>query len=241
MINSAVFLGQPLTYQAFKIYPPTVNQVVTEENYGYYSKILTMSQEEIEDELVENHEKGKAFPTPLEFLLANCYSNKAFEKISKDAFQFFFHEEAFFLYELKTIALGNLEEIKEVKDLKLISEDNFFDIQNKIREAIGQKIVEKPNPNEHPRIKAMKAKARLRDRIKAKKGDGINLSTSLVAICCMGIGITPLNVGEMSYAAVGELISMYQEKEKYQIDIDSLLAGADSKKIKPKYWIRNLD
>jgi hypothetical protein len=28
-------------------------------------------------------------------------------------------------------------------------------------------------------------------------------------------------------------------KEKYEIDIDSLLAGADSKKIKPKYWIRN--
>jgi hypothetical protein len=33
----------------------------------------------------------------------------------------------------------------------------------------------------------------------------------------------------------------YQGKEKYQLDVDSLLAGADSKKIKPEYWIRNLD
>jgi hypothetical protein len=33
----------------------------------------------------------------------------------------------------------------------------------------------------------------------------------------------------------------YQEKEKYQLDIESLLAGADSKKVKPKYWIANFE
>ena len=57
----------------------------------------------------------------------------------------------------------------------------------------------------------------------------------------MGIGITPLNIGEMSYANVGVLMKIYQDKEKYDLDIRSLLAGADSKKIKPKYWIRNTD
>jgi hypothetical protein len=34
---------------------------------------------------------------------------------------------------------------------------------------------------------------------------------------------------------------MYQQNEEYDIDIRSLLAGADSKKVKPKYWIKNLD
>jgi hypothetical protein len=57
----------------------------------------------------------------------------------------------------------------------------------------------------------------------------------------MGLGITPLNIGEMSYAAVGILMNTYQQKEKYEIDVASLQAGADSKKIKPKYWIKNLD
>jgi hypothetical protein len=57
----------------------------------------------------------------------------------------------------------------------------------------------------------------------------------------MGIGITPLNIGEMSYASVGEIMKVMQDKEKYDIDIRSLLAGADSKKIKPKYWIGNTD
>jgi hypothetical protein len=67
-----------------------------------------------------------------------------------------------------------------------------------------------PDPNEDPRIARIKAKARERDRLKAKKGTagGISLHTCLVAICCMGIGITPLNIGEMSYAAIGPLMKM---------------------------------
>jgi hypothetical protein len=115
-----------------------------------------------------------------------------------------------------------------------------------IRESIGDKLEKLPepiDPNENPMIAEIKRRARERDKIKARRAskDGISLSTCLVAICCMGIGITPLNIGEMSYASVGEIMKVMQEKEKYDIDIRSLLAGADSKKVKPKYWIRNTD
>ena len=87
----------------------------------------------------------------------------------------------------------------------------------------------------------MKALARYRDKIKMKSGKGLNLETLLSSICCMGIGITPLNIGEISYVAANTLIMRFQEKEKYEIDIRSIQAGAEAKKIKPKYWIRNLD
>jgi hypothetical protein len=89
----------------------------------------------------------------------------------------------------------------------------------------------------------MKAKARLRDRVKAKQNakNGITLFNTMTSICCMGLGLTPLNIGEMSYVAMQGILNQYQMKEKYEIDIDSLLAGADSKKIKPKYWIRNFE
>jgi hypothetical protein len=89
----------------------------------------------------------------------------------------------------------------------------YFDFQNAIRTVVGQKEIKPPeptDPNEDPRIRAIKEKARRRDAIKAKQNnkDGIALSTSLVAICCMGIGITPLNIGEMSYAAIGPMMNM---------------------------------
>ena len=145
----------------------------------------------------------------------------------------------------KLILIGDIKEVlatvSSIEELVFIDESCYFDFQNGIRESLGEKPIEKPNPNEHPKIKRMKALARYRDKVKAKQGGGINLLTSLVSICCMGLGITPLNIGEMSYASIGIIMNTYQNKEKYGIDVASLQAGANPKKIKPKYWIKNLD
>ena len=251
MINPAVFIKEPLTfYNKFKVYPPSVREVVGNPRFGQYVKVLTISQEEIQEELKDKIEQGKKVPTPFEFLLINAYHNEQFRSIVAQAFEFFTHQSINFFFEQKLLVLGELEqvvtEINSVDELITIKEEEYFDFQNIIREAIGDKKIkpaEPPNPNEDPRITAMKAKARERDRIKAKSNSskGISVQICLVAICCMGLGITPLNIGEMSYAAIGPIMSMSQEKEKYDIDIRSLLAGADSKKIKPKYWIRNSD
>lgn len=242
MSKEKAFLGLPEDFQGmFLIYPPKVNDVAS-NRFAQYKQILTFSQEELDDEFLQKKDKA---PTPLEFLLSNSYHSKEFEIMAKDAFYLFTKQEVTFLYENKAILIGSLKKelkrVKKLEDLVLITEDNFFDFQNKIRESLGDKPIEPPNPNEHPKIRRMKAKARYRDRIKAKQGGGINLITSLAAICCMGIGITPLNIGEMSYAAVSILINTYQNKEKYEIDIASIQAGANSKKVNPKYWIKNLD
>ena len=250
MSKESFFIGQPVLFKkGIKIYPPMVKEVIVEPFYGHYCKILTQSQEDIEDQFLEENKTLEVYPTPLEFLLNNSYHNKDFEKICKNAFKFFLHEEVTFIYEQKMIVIGEINEVvknvKSLNDLVLLTEKEFFDFQNLIRESVGKKPVEPPNPNEHPKIKEMKRKARYRDRVKekqaAKSKDGITLFTSLVSICCMGLGITPLNIGEISYVAMQAILNQYQNKEKYQIDIDSLLAGADSKKIKPKYWISNLE
>lgn len=134
-----------------------------------------------------------------------------------------------------------IQKIEKLDDFRRLTEADFFDFQNMIRESVGEKRIEPPNPNEDPRVARIKAKARYRDRIKAKQGGGLDFGATLAAICCMNLGINPLNIGELSYAAISTLIRYYQEKEKYDIDIRSILAGADSKKVKPKYWIRNIE
>ena len=250
MINPLTFIGKPRSFKGkFYIYPPTVEQVLTSPGYGQFVKVFTLSQEDIKDELAKK-EQYTNIPTPFEFLLINCFHSAQFAQVTKEAFKFFIHEEVNFFFEQKIIVIGNLEKtvqtMKTVEDIVSLTEEDYFDFQNAIREAIGDKAIKPPepeDPNEDPRIKRMKAKARERDRIKARKGTqgGISLSTSLIAICCMGVGITPLNIGEMSYAAISPMMKMMQDKEKYDVDIRSLLAGADSKKVKPKYWIRNSD
>lgn len=250
MNKELYFIGEPSEFKpGIKIFPPTVKDVITQSRYGAYGRVLTYSQEEVEDEFTEAKKTLEKYPTPFEFLLNNSYHNKQYEILCKEAFKFFIHEEVTFLYELKMIIVGNaLETVKKIKsldDLVVLKEEEFFDFQNAIRECIGKKKVEPYNPNEHPKIREMKRKARYRDKVKAKnaaKGkNGITLFTTLVSICCMGLGITPLNIGEMSYIALESILHKFQEKEKYQIDIDSLLAGADSNKIKPKYWIKNFE
>lgn len=244
MTNPVFLLGAPIDYKGkFNIYPPTIKQVATQKHFWQWFKILTMSQEEVEDELVNKVTDGR-FPTPFELLLVNSYHNQEYAQLAKEAFQCFIGTPVTFLYEKKLIIVGDLEKllptIKSIDDLIVIAEEEFFDFQNIIRQSLGVDVVEPPNPDEDPRIKRIKAKARYRDKIKAKKGLGLKLETCIASICCMGFGLNPLNIGEMSYAAVDLLMHTYQEKEKYETDVRSLQAGADSKKIKPKYWIRNL-
>ena len=245
MLNPATFIGAPLNFQnKFYIYPPTIKDVVTNIYYPQFVRMLTISQEDITDELSKKEDKPTEIPTPFEFLLINSYHNQYFSTLAKEAFKFFIQEDIEFIYDEKAIEI--LQKDKNEEKRSFLREEDYFAFQNKIREVIGDKPIKPPepvDPNEDPRITRIKAKARERDRIKARKGtkDGISLTTSLVAICCMGIGITPLNIGEMSYASIGPIVKMAQDKEKYDIDVRSLLAGADSKKIKPKYWIRNSD
>lgn len=243
MINPAVFIGAPLhSKEGYVAYPPSIREMVSNPHFGQYKKILTISHDEIAYELREQLKQNPELvaPDPITFVLANSYNNKMFEELAYQAFEFFTHQKVEFDYENKTII------IKGDKDL-ILNETNYLDFQNFIREACGEppeKAPEPEDPNEDPRIRRIKQKAKERDMIKKLKGGqngGVSFDMILVAICCMGIGLTPLNIGEMSYAAVPTLMKVYQEKEKYDLDVRSLLAGADSKKIKPKYWIRNLD
>lgn len=246
MSKEAFFIGAPVDFKkGVTVYPPKVKDVATNRCYGLYISLLTQSQEEIEDLFTQDNKILEVFPTPIEFMLNNCYHSKDYEKAVKEAFYFFLKTEVDFLYEQKKIVIGKLEEkikeIQNISELITISEEEFFGLQNLIRVATSQKPVEAPNPKEHPKIRAMKAKARHRDKVKAKQNakNGITMFTTLTSICCMGIGLTPLNIGEMSYIALNALVGQYQAKEKYQIDIESLLAGGS--KIKPVYWIKNLD
>lgn len=244
MINSYAFLALPIRKKNYSVYPPTLNDSLNNPNFTQWEGLFTTSQEELEDSIHEhNPSYDGPIPTPWLFLLGSAYEDKEFENTIREAFRFFLHEEITILYENQVIVLGNLEEeltkVSSAEELRIIDEEEFFNLQNTVRTSLGIAPVEKPDPDESPCIKRMKAKARFRDRVKAKKGMGLSLGDSLVSICCMGIGLTPLNIGEISYAALGKIIDRYQKKEAYETDIQSILAGADAKKIHPKYWITN--
>ena len=245
MIDERVFLGYPIDFKDIcQIYPPTVNDVCGNKDFFIYQSLFTMTQEELEDAYVDGAGATNV-PTPFQYLLMNYYQDETMRKKIEDGFMKFVHEPVTIVPEIEMLLIGKSEdELDPDVDLenpRLLTEENFFDFQNAIRMVMGEKAAEPPDPDEDPRVKRIKAKARYRERLKAKRQKGPQFGTLLAAICCMGIGLSPLNIGEMSYACVHWLISMEQQREEYDIDIRALLAGADSKKVKPKYWIKNID
>ena len=250
MIDSRVFLGYPIDFKDIcQVYPPTVDDVVGNKDFSIYQTLFTMTQEELEDAYAQD-ERIQQIPTPFQYLLINYYQSEEVREKIHDAFKQFIHEPVTIVPEIEMLLIGKSEdELDPNADLdnpRLLTEENFFDFQNMIRKVLGESVIEKPKKEEEdldPRIKRYKAKIRASEKMLAKKKakSAPTLGTLLAAICCMGIGITPLNIGEMSYACIHWLIGMYQQNEEYDIDIRALLAGADSKKVKPKYWIKNLD
>ena len=246
MIDSNFFLGYPSQYENIcKIYPPKIKDILNEKNYPAYKKLLLSSQEDIEDEYTEMELPLEDVPTPLGYLFVMSATDTRIKQIILDAFQFFIKEPVTMLPDQQIIVIGDLTEtlksIKSVEELRILKEDNYFKFQQMLRRAIGQREIEPYDPNLHPKVKYFKAKARLRDKVKATSKDALTLGSTLAAICCMDLNLNPLNIGELSQAAVSVLIRYYQEKQKYDIDIRSLLAGADSKKVKPQNWIRNIE
>lgn len=246
MIDPHAFLARPFDFQGIcKIYPPRINDVLDEKDYPVYKKLFLSSQEDVEDEYAELKLPMDEVPTPLGYLFTMAAADPRIRKITEEGFKFFIKEPVTLLMKQQMVVIGDiteaLKDAQSIGDLRIIKEDNYFEFQNVLRRATGEKEAEPYNPNENPKIKYFKAKARLRDRVKAKSKDGLTLGSTLSSICCMGLGITPLNIGELSQASISVLMRTYQEKHKYEIDIESLMNGADKKKVKPQPWIRNIE
>ena len=114
MIDCHFVINEPANFQNIcKIYSPTIRQVITENNFLVYRKLLTLSQEEIEDEYMEKEVELSNVLTPLEYLLNSSFNNKQVEALTIKAFEFFIHEPVSFIYEEKKILVGDLNKVLE--------------------------------------------------------------------------------------------------------------------------------
>lgn len=83
--------------------------------------MLTISAEDLHDELDAKIEPGQKVPTPLEYVMANCFHHPEFLDIVKGAFLLFTHETVSLFYETKQIIFGDIEKMvaeKQITDAK---------------------------------------------------------------------------------------------------------------------------
>lgn len=211
------------------------------DKYQRYLQILTISEEELEDiaeQIINPIEKVEFTKLkPFEYLMVMAQFNDTFFIDLKAAFSTFLKDEILIIPQAQQIVLGNIEQGR------IIDKKNFKDFQKIIRLQNRLDMPEEIPINENRMHKKFRLKRKALKKAKAiqqsKDENAPELSDLIASVCVLGIGVTWENVMKMPIYTFYELFIRYQKKEKYDLDVRSLLAGADSKKIKLKYWIQS--
>ena len=61
----------------------------------------------------------------------------------------------------------------------------------------------------------------------------------MLSTCCLGVGVTFENIEKLPYATMLKFHKLCADKDKYETDIASMIAGADSKQINLEYWVKD--
>ena len=241
-MSSSAFLGLPIEFNGFSIYPPTIKEVVSTYRFPLYCELLLATVEDYEDQVVKPANDFRfppdwVAPDPFYIILAIVAESQEGEDLIREALQFFTKEDNI-IFDLKRelIVVGDLSKkiIEGFDAFPKIDKDNYIDFQNALRMAIGRELYEPPDKDMLPQVRRIKAMARYRERVKGLGSTPLDLMT---ALCCMGIGLTPLNVGDITYAAALDLQERYQLKEKYDIEVRVMTSGFGAEKPKDfRHW-----
>lgn len=235
--------NEPLDFHGLKIYKLTLRDIseIGLDNYNRLTSRLTMSILDIA-KFFEQQKIGGAVPSPLSFLISSARS---------DPTNFLETYIAFSTYLRKSIEISDDEIIVKEglgdKDF-ILNEQNFNEFQeailmiNKMYDVEEEREIN--SPNEALKQKFIKARLKLREAKRrqrekdSQKGDGITLPDIVSALCSYGIGYTMFNVWDLTIYQLYEQFERIQAKEEYEHNYSALLAGADSKKIKLKNWMK---
>jgi hypothetical protein len=245
-IKQKSFLGYPTLFKdetgdICLIQPLTIgDKIRLGPQYNIYLSLLTISNEDIEDLLkdkIGEEADNLSTVTPFEYLMLSAEFNDTFFMDLKKAFGTFIRDEVFIIPKAQEIRIG------EISQGRKITKENFDDFQKIIRLQNHLDMPEEIPENENPMHKKFRLRRKELKKAKAKQNsqseDAPTFSDLVSSMCAMQIGVTWNNISKMPIYTFYDLLSRSQSKEKYQMDTQALLAGADSKKIKLKYWIRN--
>ena len=121
----------------------------------------------------------------------------------------------------------------------------FEEMANALRAFNKLHIKQPPPENETPMQKRFRLKREMRERVKEKQskkddGEGIEFADLMSSLCTMNVGVTALNIKKFTIYQIKDQLERAQLREKYYTELDMIMAGADSKKIKPIHYVRNL-
>jgi len=219
------------------VYPVTLRQIATvgAKNFYSYLNVFTLNKEDV-DEYFANEQMDMDL-TPFQFLLVMTQMDSQYYITVQEAFKLFLHEDNFtLLRQNEAIVLG------DINDNRVIDSE-MFEVIKKIVEASNILDTESSearmdNPSDAKAaqiIKKLKEGKKMRE--KAKGNSSLSFSDLVASLAAGGNGLNILNVWDLPYYAFNDQFKRMQMREEYENTYRSLLAGADPKKVKLRYWV----
>lgn len=219
-----------------RVYPGMMDDMLEmgSDEYSKRLNLLLLTTPDIEKLITEKGSDPDKFEDlhPLVYLLRSAVTSDTFLLELETAFSTFIKEDILLLPKINAVLVGPMTE------KRLITKENFEDFQTILRLQNRKEVPEPPPENETPQQKKMRLLREKRDAVKRKQqqkqGGTQDLADLLEIAEVFGIDYKNKSI----YAFYG-LIQRHQLREKWTQDIQMLCAGADSKKIKAKYWGEN--
>lgn len=239
VIKEQSYAGAPSSFlNICKIFPLTIFEIIEMGTNIYNTRLGLLLLTEVDIAKIIKEKTGQEPEIekiqPLSYLLQNAAHDDTFLLELQSCFSTFIKEEVLLLPKINSVLVG------DIKSKRLITDQNFGEFQDILRIQNRKKIKEAPPENESAIARKFRLKREARDAAKRKqqekKGDGQSLVELLEIAETFGIDYNNKTV----YAFYG-LIQRHQAREKWNQDIQMLCAGADSKKLKTKYWGESLD
>lgn len=233
-IKVQAYMGKPSRFgNICKVYPLKMSEIIEMGVNTYNGKLGLLLLTETQIVEIIKEKTGQEVPIeevdPLKYLLLSADQDDTFLLELQSIFSTFIQEDVLFLPKIDSILIGN------PKERRLINSKNFRDFQDILRIQNKKEIEELPPEDESPGQRKMRL---LREKVAAvkkkqaqKSGEGQSL-LDLLEIADV-FGIDTQNCTLFSFY---NQIHRHQLKEKWDQDIQMLCAGADSKKMKTKYW-----
>ena len=216
-----------------EVYPLKMGEIIKMGISKYNKMVSTLTLTEADIVNLIKEKTGEEIPIEninvFQYLLMSTEQDNMFFLELQDTFSTFIKEEILFLPKINAILVGNPEQ------RRLITEKEFIDFQNILRIQNKKEFNKPPPENETYGERKMRLLHEKVEAVKKKQAQKNNEGQSLLDLLEIAevFGIDTKNCTLLSFY---NLISRHQAKEKWDTDIKLLCAGADSEKIKQKYW-----
>lgn len=238
VIHETFLRGKKYPVGKFNIVLPTLDEIFDLGTSNYYENLQAIIMDFSELDLKELPEDI----TDFEIFYAILSSSKDYANTFFEGMKLF--TDCTFVKEQNVIAGIRSNENRELYLVDILTEEKWLEIRKILSLAHWQK---EPKRYSYADQKAKEIMEKLRknkelvDKIKKKKGEGgLELYELIGSVCTYSNSYNLFNIWDLNYYQFFDQYYRIDADDKYKFSLQSLLAGADPKKIEIGHWASSI-